>query len=66
MWHVREHIIIQVSLKRRIQLEPFENYLARWGLRWRRQQNTFPSISLSFASHVPVLLGISQKASAET
>ena len=34
MWHVREHRITQVSLERRMQLEPFEYYLARRRLRW--------------------------------
>ena len=34
MWHVREHKITQLSLERRMQLEPFEYYLARRRLRW--------------------------------
>ena len=34
MWHVREHRITQQSLESRIQLEPFQYYLARRRLRW--------------------------------
>ena len=42
MWHVREHRITQLSLERRMQLEPFEYYLARRRLRWAGHVSRMP------------------------
>jgi hypothetical protein len=48
MWHasVREHKITQVSLERRMQLEPFEYYLARQRLRWAGSDTSAECLSL--------------------
>jgi hypothetical protein len=52
MWHVREHKITQLSLEHRMQLEPFQFYLARQRLRWaghvsRMQFSRLPRMFLS-------------------
>ena len=46
MWHVREHKITQASLESRLQLEPFQFYLARRRLRWAGHVSRMPMTRL--------------------
>jgi len=46
MWHVREHRITQVNLESRLQLQPFQFYLARRRLRWAGHVSRMPMTRL--------------------
>ena len=46
MWHVREYRITQANLESRLQLEPFQFYLARRRLRWAGHVSRMPMTRL--------------------